>query len=410
MSEFSPAQAYWNQRHVLADCRDRILALLKAIDRPVDLFLRQAAQLMASALEFAPDIILDLGRGYGNSTCAFTEAANRLEPHNCRVLSLDRTDVWNQETVPKLSEIVPESWFEPLQAVEADIVTFDYTQALAGFEKILVFWDAHGYEVAECILGQILPLIASRPHVVIVHDLLDARYIPAISNSYGELGLWMGGAVHETPPRMVRLNNVVSLFEEAVAITDFASRNGLPLHSADHSLHTEFGDDPARVDELQELIGDQLFSLNDYCNWFWFSLNEIPGPYTFPRLGTSDEVIKHLRFARNYPALFSEVENLGLDDHEASRGLRLAQDYLTLLSELEAFGLDDHEAIQQLGLLKNYPVLCSYLTNHPALVSDLESVKREFGRLPLKSRIGLALHVIWKALRGKYNLREGEEN
>jgi hypothetical protein len=122
-----------------------------------------------------------------------------------------------------------------------------------------------------------------------------------------------------------------------------------------------------------------------------------------------NQIIQWLGLLKNYPALCSELEALGLDDHEIVRRLRLAQDHQTLLSALEAFGLDDHEVIQRLGLFENYPVLCSYLTNHPALVSDLESVKREFGRLPLKSRIGLALHLIWKSLRGEYNLRGGQE-
>jgi len=282
MSELSPAQAYWNQRHVLVDCRDRILALYEAVDRPTYMSLFQAAQLMAFVLEFAPDVILEIGQSAANTTCVFTEAANRLKPHRCRVLSLgSATGVWEEGIPPTVSRIVPESWFEPLQVFQTDILELDYSQALEGYEKILVFWDEPGYEVAECVLGQILPIIASRPHVVIMHDLSDARYLPPSCKNYGEHSLWKRSGENAR----LRLGHIDSAVEQAVAITDFASRNGLPLHSADHSLHTELGDDPTRMSELQKALGNQLFSLE--AHWFWFSLNEIPGPYTFPRFGTS---------------------------------------------------------------------------------------------------------------------------
>jgi hypothetical protein len=261
------------------------------------------------------------------------------------------TGVWEEGISPTVSRIVPESWFEPLQVFQTDILELDYSQALEGYEKILVFWDEPGYEVAECVLGQILPIIASRPHVVIMHDLSDARYLPPSCKNYGEHSLWKRSGENAR----LRLGHIDSAVEQAVAITDFASRNGLPLHSADHSLHTELGDDPIRMSELQKALGNQLFSLE--AHWFWFSLNEIPGPYTFPRFN-ANEAIKRL----NPTAL--------------------------------------------LKLIRNYPALCSYLTDHPDLAGDLEFIKKEFGRLSLKAKISLISYMIWKALRGSYHLRE----
>lgn len=273
----SPAQAYWNQRLRLSSCRNRVMALVDAVGRTGDLSPFQWAQLMAFSLEFSPDIILELGRGYGNSTCAFTEAANQLKPHRCRVLSICKSENWERDIMPKVRQFVPKSWFQPLQALQADILTFDFKQALAGFRKVLVFWDAHGYEVAECVLGLILPEIANRPHIVIMHDLTDARYISESYNQYGNHGLWKG---NDWDGPRIRIGHINSPVEQAVAITDFATRNKLPLHSAGHSLHTEFDNNTSRAPALREALGDQLFSLNAY--WFWFSLNEIPGPYTFP--------------------------------------------------------------------------------------------------------------------------------
>jgi hypothetical protein len=130
MRFFSPGRAYWNQRFVLAESRERILALSEAVGRPSDLSPFQFAQLMSTALEFSPEIILELGRGLGNSTCAFTEAANLLTPKKCHVISLCVTDAWDRETVPHLQRVVAESWFRPLVARQEDILSVDYPGTL----------------------------------------------------------------------------------------------------------------------------------------------------------------------------------------------------------------------------------------------------------------------------------------
>lgn len=274
----TPAQAYWNQRHLLSEQRTHILALSQAVNRALDLRSDQWAQLMAFVLEFAPDVILELGRGLGNSTCVFTQAAHWLLPHQCRVLSLDISDRWDKVTVPSLRRIVPDAWFQPLQALRTDILTFDYRTALADFHKVLIFWDAHGYDIAECVLGGILPEIATRAHLIVMHDLSDARYLPPSFDQYGANGLWKKNTLEG--PRL-RINNIYSAVEQAVAILDFTTRNKLPLNSADHSFHTEFDSDSSKKTEMQTLLGEQLFSVHG--DWFWFSLHQGNGTYTFPQ-------------------------------------------------------------------------------------------------------------------------------
>src|SRR5690348_13892045 len=110
----TPAQAYWNQRHTLAKSRERVEMAARCINRLSDLSLFQWAQLMAMALEFRPDLILELGRLKGNSTCAFTEAANLLAPHSTRVLSICNSPDWDVETHPRLERILPTAWFKQL--------------------------------------------------------------------------------------------------------------------------------------------------------------------------------------------------------------------------------------------------------------------------------------------------------
>ena len=280
-ASLSPARAYWNQRRTLAELKERILLFSRAADDPVSLSIYQFAQLMATTLEFGPDLIVELGRARGNSTCVFTEAANRLRLGPKRVLSFDLYDNWSQWTVPRLRADLPESWFTPLSALQENILTFDFRSALADAKRVLIFWDAHGFDVAECVLGAVLPELVDRSHLVLMHDLSDSRYVPPSTLDYGENGLWKGTDFNG--PRL-KLGNIDSAVDQAIAIFDFATRNALPLHSADHSLHSELGSDPVRCAELKEQLGE-LFSLQ--AHWYYFSLNEAPGRLTFPRFKPS---------------------------------------------------------------------------------------------------------------------------
>ncbi len=77
-----PAGALWRQRHKLAEARPRLDALRAANDDPVNLSPIQYAQLYAATLEFAPGLILELGRHRGNSTavCATTSRLSSARP------------------------------------------------------------------------------------------------------------------------------------------------------------------------------------------------------------------------------------------------------------------------------------------------------------------------------------------
>lgn len=275
-SRFSLARACWNQRHELAHLRTRMRTFHEAVADPTSLFLFQYAQLTATALEFQPDLILELGRGYGNSTCAFTEVANRLG--GTRVLSLDQWSSNWERTVSRLQPVVPASWFHPLQALQANILTFDFRAALSDARRVLLFWDAHGFEVASVVLSKLLPELANREHLILMHDMCDLRYQSSASLSYGDNELWTGG---NNTSRHVKIGFIDSNVEQAVAILDFSTRNRFPLHSADHSLHTDLTDNEA--DELAYLWGD-LFSR--YAHWIYFSMSEAAGSLTFPKAPT----------------------------------------------------------------------------------------------------------------------------
>lgn len=277
----TPAGAYWNQRHRLAGLKERFSTMSDAVDHKTDLNLYQWMQIAATALEFRPDLILELGRGRGNSTCIFTEVANILGGKEyCSVTSLCLSFDYVTHVIPRLleSRVVGRQWFQPLDCWYTDILAFDYETLLKGKKRVLVFWDAHGFEVAGCMLGRILPQLVDKKHMVLMHDMSDQRYLGPDSVKYNGERLWRGN--NWEGPRII-LGHINSAVEQAVSISDFSSRNGIELLSADHSNHTEIKPYPEKMNELQQLLGGEFFQLQGH--WFCFSLNDYPGPFTFPK-------------------------------------------------------------------------------------------------------------------------------
>jgi hypothetical protein len=288
-NRFSPSDAYWNQREKLASLSTRILELSTAIDQQSDMLPYQWAQLIATVLEFRPQVIIELGRGRGNSTAAFTQAANilREEGTPCTVISLCLSSDWDALSLPRVKKVVPKNWFHPLKALMANITCFDYDSVLKNAQSCLLFWDAHGFEVAECVLGDILPKMAHMPHLVLMHDLSDTRYQSKNAHKYGENSLWMGN--NWSGPRL-RIGIIDSAVEQSIAAFDFTTRNEIPFDSADHSFHDAFDKNPDKNKEMMSLLGDKLYSTQGH--WFWFTMNDAEGELTFPKYTPriSDEI------------------------------------------------------------------------------------------------------------------------
>ena len=274
----SPAQSLLKNRSLIANNKSEIGSLIKCVGMPGDLSPYQWAQLITFAYEFKPDFILELGRGYGNSTCALNEACQLLKPHSCEVLSLCISRLWDRHTLPKLKKEISDDWFQTLTTKKANILTFDFESVLRNKNRVIVFWDAHGFEVANVVLGYILPLLRDKMHLVIMHDLSDTRYLEKSVRCYGNFGLWMGRNDWSGP--RVQVGYIQSCVEQFIAIIDFCSRNELKLHSSDESYHTELSD--SQMEELRTSLGEEYVSKNGH--WFWFTLLEATVDLTFPKL------------------------------------------------------------------------------------------------------------------------------
>jgi predicted O-methyltransferase YrrM len=151
---------------------ERFRALHAAIASPPnDMPLEHWRPLYDEAVEFGPDLILELGRGWGNSTSIFTEAADRVGAHVVSI-DFDGESLWRTKTAPKLRRLVPSSWFEPLTVLEQDIMETDFRPILRNAQAVLVFWDAHGDALARDLITRLLPALPARNRVV-VHDVWD---------------------------------------------------------------------------------------------------------------------------------------------------------------------------------------------------------------------------------------------
>lgn len=278
MALLSAGRALWNQRHRLMARAERLHTLAAAVGRPADMSLVQSAQLLAFALDFRPDLIIDLGRDCGNSTCCLLEAAELLQgPRPCRVLSLGLSDDWSRLTRPRLERHCPPEWFARGEILVRNILEHDFAPAIRQCKRCLIFWDAHGFDVAEYVLGRVLPLLADRRSAVLLHSMSDLRYDGSPGPAYGPHGLWKGASDNAGT---FWLGHICSHVAQAVSVVDFTTRNRIPLHSAGEEIHAEFAADPGRADEMRRLLGDDLFGRA--AHWMWFSPDETEAPLVYP--------------------------------------------------------------------------------------------------------------------------------
>lgn len=279
---FDIAQYYYDQRQRIEEDAPLLRNLIAAVAWPNDLGPAQWAQWYSVALGFAPDLIVELGRGYGNSTALFGQAAWRLG--RTKVVSLCQSGEWAALVAPRIAKLVDASWFANIDARRADILAADYEEIFAGHRRVLVLWDAHGFEIAELVLGEILPRLADREHLFLMHDISDNRYA-ATPRSYEGRPLWKGSAGQQragASDSRVNIGWMNSIQDQVVALADFSVRNELEIGSADHEYARFFAARPEHANEMQSRLGDELFALIGH--WAFLSLTGKTGPFQFPGL------------------------------------------------------------------------------------------------------------------------------
>lgn len=279
---FNIGRAVWLNRGILSERKSHLEKLARAINKLGDSGISQYAQLYSMVLEFKPTLIIEVGRGYGNSTAVFTDSAN-LVLQTRKVISICLSNNWQNEVVPRLTKIVKKNWFDKLETYTADIASFDLKKIIKEDDRILFFWDAHGFSVGEHILANILPILQKYDHLIAVHDILDVRYHQHLKE-YKDYGVWNGYQERGGNNKFLIINSMASAFEEIVMLNDFLERNSLPIHSVEHEIRSYITNNKNRAKEIDNYLGNKM-SLST-TSLYWFSLNEnrTQNKFLFPKL------------------------------------------------------------------------------------------------------------------------------
>ncbi|MDB5283432.1 MAG: hypothetical protein JWO06_2507 [Bacteroidota bacterium] len=261
----SPARAIYQNKDFLKSLKPRIDSFIKLSGRVHDLPYHQFFQLAAIAYEMKPDLIVELGRAYGNSTFVFTEVAGYI---NAKVISLCDNNFWATITLPKIRELVNDEWLKRLDArFVNNFLEVEMKTEILPAKKVLVFWDAHGFQTAEYVLGYLLPMMKGKECMVVMHDITDMRY-QYVDDSYRQQRIWRPDSANEGLS-MVRVGNFSSFNEQLIAAFDFCSRNKMELRSADQSFLTELSE--IEVQELWDCLND---GFNTEAHWAYFNLDK----------------------------------------------------------------------------------------------------------------------------------------
>ena len=236
---------------------------LDLIGTPTDFRKEQGYVLAALADNYEADLILDLGLGAGNSAAVASIACPETP-----VLSFGLDDVRDQNVWQQLrTKIV-----RHVEVVAGDLTRLDFAPLIGDARSVLVFWDAHGFEVAEHVLAHIMPLIADRKHVVLCHDISDNRVLGDWWRSYQGTGIWKGMINHYQsgkPGAYLNLGPFCTLVDQALAIVDFCTRNDLKLHSVDEEIHLA-----GRNDEWDAITDEARLEPRGTFAMAYFTMNE----------------------------------------------------------------------------------------------------------------------------------------
>jgi len=262
------ASSLWSHRKDLIDSKERLLKLREAVNHPGDQDFADWFKLYALVLEYSPDLIIELGRAYGNSTCVFTEAINKIGKGKVVSIDYDGGKLWQNKTLSRLQKLIDVQWVDKLTIIHEDIMKIDFTEITSQGQRILLFWDAHGLEVAKYLIAHLFPLLQKKEHLIVVHDMIDTKHSP-ISPSY------------ENYESLFWVNNLACDFEEIVPITNFITHNDIIFDTTGDSI-TRFLEEneqtsPDRSKELEsifkKLVGDSDELITSHMIYFDINSN-----------------------------------------------------------------------------------------------------------------------------------------
>ncbi len=144
--------------------------LFQLVNSPGDFSFSDWLMLHALAVETSPAAIVEVGRGYGNSTCTLLQVANEI---GCPMVSVDLNGAGWAVTAPKLARLKGRRWTKRARYIDRDVTRLRPEAILPTNTGILFFWDAHGQQIADHLIRQWLPMMSNS--LAVVHDISDLR-------------------------------------------------------------------------------------------------------------------------------------------------------------------------------------------------------------------------------------------
>jgi FkbM family methyltransferase len=208
---------------------------------------KQCVQYAAFVNHFTPDCILQFGRWSGENTLALSMGM----PSNCEFWSFCKSNYFRNTKIESVIEKI----------YPAINILFDYpaksliNEIINRGNRILIFWDDTSEEVGNIILGQIMPLMRDKIHVVITRDLWDGRYKTLPESSVSAVGtIW-------------------SSRNDLLKILDYTTRNNLRLYSPERAFKRIVESDSKLEAQLKSDLGSLYMPS---AGWHWFTTNGSP--------------------------------------------------------------------------------------------------------------------------------------
>jgi hypothetical protein len=257
-----------NEDRLHHNLKPELTRALSALEAGAVFSLPQALALAAVTMDLRPSMAIDLGTGSGGSS--FTMALAGAS----KVATFDINDNWNYHVLKRVPN--PPSAVSPIMT---DITTFDFRPLLQSTERVLVFLDAHGFEVVARLLSHIMPLIADKPHVVFCHDISDNRLDSSdAARSYQGKRMWRGTDdyfANLDDTAYVNIGWMRTGVDQSIALADFCWRNRISFNSLDADVHL-LASQEQRLRIYEQFGGPPFFGLT------YFTMNE-SSVRNFPR-------------------------------------------------------------------------------------------------------------------------------
>ncbi len=236
-------------------------------------------------------------------------------------------------------KVVAPGWFDPLDAQNDRHLGADYAKILGDHRRALLLWDAHGFEIAEVVLGEILPRLIGREHLVLMHDIADNRYAH-VDRSYNGQPLWKGSEWQERTGCLGASMNVGwmhSIQDQIIAIADFRHAT---ISSSDRRITSSTDCSAARPlmpRRCAPRLGDEFFSTQGH--WAFFSLNGKTGAVRVSRRDRTSDVraSKAPSWSKEFPACrlpSPQTPSPGRSPRRGGGGLRT----IRLVAPMPGFG------------------------------------------------------------------------